>query len=90
MSETRKEASQRFIKKREEDVVDYVSGGERIAREMRYVAETTEGERIGDWSPPPTNMRTTRLHKHAGIKLVFVILPLVQTQRSILIFLIKY
>nr|XP_050868015.1 uncharacterized protein LOC127072035 isoform X2 [Vespula vulgaris] len=66
VSETRKEASQRFIKKREEDVVDYVSGGERIAREMRYVAETTEGERIGDWSPPPTNMRTTRLHKHTG------------------------
>ncbi|KAL2720638.1 NK-tumor recognition protein isoform X1 [Vespula squamosa] len=65
-SETRKEGSQRFIKKREEDVVDYVSGGERIAREMRYVAETTEGERIGDWSPPPTNMRTTRLHKHTG------------------------
>ncbi|XP_046834749.1 uncharacterized protein LOC124431199 isoform X1 [Vespa crabro] len=66
VSETRKEGSQRFIKKREEDVVDYVSGGERIAREMRYVAETTEGERIGDWSPPPTNMRTTRLHKHTG------------------------
>lgn len=66
VSETRKEGSQRFLKKREEDVVDYVLGGERIAREMRYVAETTEGERIGDWSPPPSNMKTTRLHKHAG------------------------
>ncbi|XP_015178100.1 PREDICTED: uncharacterized protein LOC107067270 [Polistes dominula] len=73
--EIKKEGSHRFIKKREEDVVDYVSGGEKIAREMRYVAETTEGERIGDWSsssPPPqpsnqsNNMRTTRIHKHAG------------------------
>ncbi|XP_014610459.1 PREDICTED: uncharacterized protein LOC106790221 [Polistes canadensis] len=75
ISEIKKEGTHRFIKKREEDVVDYVSGGEKIGREMRYVAETTEGERIGDWSssspppPPPTqstNMRTTRIHKHAG------------------------
>ncbi|XP_015605368.1 uncharacterized protein LOC107272590 [Cephus cinctus] len=65
-SETRKESSQRFIKKRDEDVVDYVSGGEKIGREMRYVSETTEGERIGDWPPPPTTMRTARLHKHSG------------------------
>lgn len=65
-SETRKESSQRFLKKRDEDLVDYVSGGEKIAREMRYVSETTEGERIGDWPPPPTTMRTTRLHKHTG------------------------
>ncbi|XP_076242421.1 chascon isoform X2 [Calliopsis andreniformis] len=65
-SEKRKESSQRFVKKRDEDVVDYVSGGEKIAREMRYVAETTEGERIGDWTPSPTAMRTTRFHKHSG------------------------
>ncbi|XP_017876389.1 serine/arginine repetitive matrix protein 2 [Ceratina calcarata] len=65
-SEKRKESSQRFVKKRDEDVVDYVSGGERVAREMRYVAETTEGERIGDWTPSPTAMRTTRFHKHSG------------------------
>ena len=65
-SERRKESSQRFVKKRDEDVVDYVSGGERIAREMRYVAESTEGERIGDWTPSPTAMRTTRFHKHSG------------------------
>lgn len=31
-SEKRKESSQRFVKKRDEDVVDYVSGGERIDR----------------------------------------------------------
>ncbi|KAI4482440.1 hypothetical protein M0802_013708, partial [Mischocyttarus mexicanus] len=69
--EIKKEGTQRFIKKREEDVVDYLLGGEKIGREMRYVAETTEGERIGDWSPPPTtttNMRTTRIHKHAGFQ----------------------
>ncbi|CAK9814901.1 hypothetical protein ANTPLA_LOCUS8382 [Anthophora plagiata] len=65
-SEKKKESSQRFVKKRDEDVVDYISGGERIAREMRYVAETTEGERIGDWTPSPTAMRTTRFHKHSG------------------------
>lgn len=66
-SERRKESSQRFSKKRDEDVVDYISGGERIAREMRYVAETTEGERIGDWTPPsPMAMRTTRFHKHSS------------------------
>ncbi|CAL7940503.1 unnamed protein product [Xylocopa violacea] len=65
-SEKRKESSQRFVKKRDEDVVDYISGGERVAREMRYVAETTEGERIGDWTPSPTAMRTTRFHKHSG------------------------
>ncbi|XP_019889040.1 uncharacterized protein LOC105284992 isoform X2 [Ooceraea biroi] len=65
-SETKKESSQKYIKKREEDVVDYISAGERVGREMRYVAETTEGERIGDWSPSPTGMRTTRLHKHSG------------------------
>ncbi|XP_033220354.1 uncharacterized protein LOC117174981 isoform X2 [Belonocnema kinseyi] len=64
-SETRKECSQRFLKTRDEDIVDYVSGGERIAREMRYVSETTEGERIGDWPPPPTTMRTHRLQKQA-------------------------
>ncbi|XP_043264390.1 uncharacterized protein LOC122404483 [Colletes gigas] len=62
-SEKRKESSHRFVKKRDEDVVDYISGGERVAREMRYVAETTEGERIGDWTPSPTAMRTTRFHK---------------------------
>ncbi|PBC32743.1 hypothetical protein APICC_09278 [Apis cerana cerana] len=66
-SERRKESSQRFSKQRDEDVVDYISGGERIAREMRYVAETTEGERIGDWTPPsPMAMRTTRFHKHSS------------------------
>ncbi|XP_012539685.1 muscle M-line assembly protein unc-89 [Monomorium pharaonis] len=65
-SETRKESSQRYVKKREEDVVDYISAGERVGREMRYVAETTEGERIGDWSPSPTGMRTTRFHKYPG------------------------
>ncbi|XP_076169395.1 chascon [Ptiloglossa arizonensis] len=65
-SEKRKESSQRFVKKRDEDVVDYISGGERVAREMRYVAETTEGERIGDWTPSPTAMRTTRFHKQSG------------------------
>ncbi|OAD54342.1 hypothetical protein WN48_08056 [Eufriesea mexicana] len=65
-SEKKKESSQRFVKKRDEDVVDYISGGERIAREMRYVAETTEGERIGDWTPSPTAMRTTRFHKYSS------------------------
>jgi len=72
-SETKKESSQRYVKKREwyvkkreEDVVDYISAGERVGREMRYVAETSEGERIGDWSPSPTGMRTTRLHKYSG------------------------
>ncbi|XP_071627478.1 uncharacterized protein Chas isoform X1 [Temnothorax longispinosus] len=65
-SETKKESSQRYVKKREEDVVDYISAGERVGREMRYVAETTEGERIGDWSPSPTGMRTTRFHKYPG------------------------
>ncbi|XP_066595201.1 uncharacterized protein chas isoform X2 [Prorops nasuta] len=65
-TEVRKEGTQRFLKKRDEDVVDYISGGERVAREMRYVAETTEGERIGDWSPPPNAMRPTRLRKHSG------------------------
>ncbi|XP_015116780.1 muscle M-line assembly protein unc-89 isoform X2 [Diachasma alloeum] len=61
--ETRKESSQRFLKQREEDVVDYVAGGERIGREMRLVAEATEGERSGDWPPPPDRMRTVRLPK---------------------------
>ncbi|XP_012282817.1 serine/arginine repetitive matrix protein 1 isoform X2 [Orussus abietinus] len=61
--ETRKEGSQRFVKTRDEDVVDYVSGGEKIARETRFVSETTEGERAGNW-PPTTTMKTTRLHKH--------------------------
>ncbi|XP_051163999.1 putative uncharacterized protein DDB_G0277255 isoform X2 [Leptopilina boulardi] len=65
-SETRKESFQRFVKTRDEDIVDYVSGGERIAREMRYVSETTEGERIGDWPPPPSTMRTHRLHKQGS------------------------
>ncbi|XP_076648868.1 chascon isoform X1 [Halictus rubicundus] len=65
-TETKKESSQRFIKRRDEDVVDYISGGERVGREMRYVAETTEGERIGDWTPLSTAMRTARLHKHSG------------------------
>ncbi|XP_031835326.1 chascon isoform X2 [Nomia melanderi] len=65
-TETRKESSQRFVKKRDEDVVDYISGGERVGREMRYVAETTEGERIGDWTPLTTAMRTARFHKHSG------------------------
>lgn len=72
-SERRKESSQRFSKQRDEDVVDYISGGERIAREMRYVAETTEGERIGDWTPPsPMAMRTTRFHKHSSIFFFFL------------------
>ncbi|XP_033342738.2 chascon [Megalopta genalis] len=65
-TETRKESSQRFVKRRDEDVVDYISGGEKVGREMRYVAETTEGERIGDWTPLSTAMRTARLHKHSG------------------------
>ncbi|XP_076291578.1 chascon isoform X3 [Lasioglossum baleicum] len=64
-TETKKESSQRFVKRRDEDVVDYISGGERVGREMRYVAETTEGERIGDWTPLSTAMRTARLHKHS-------------------------
>ncbi|XP_063974929.1 serine/arginine repetitive matrix protein 2 isoform X1 [Diachasmimorpha longicaudata] len=61
--ETRKESSQRFLKQREEDVVDYVAGGERIGRDMKFIAEKTEGERIGDWPPPPDRMRTVRLPK---------------------------
>lgn len=52
-------------------MVDYISGGERVAREMRYVAETTEGERIGDWTSSPTAMRTTRFHKHSGTSFLF-------------------
>lgn len=61
------------MKTRDEDIVDYVSGGERIAREMRYVSETTEGERIGDWPPPPSTMRTHRLHKQ-GQKIFLIII----------------
>ncbi|XP_020709665.2 uncharacterized protein LOC105688820 isoform X2 [Athalia rosae] len=65
--EVRKEGSHRFLKQKDEELVDYVSGGERVAREMRYVSENTEGERTGDWPPVPTTMRTTRLHKHTGL-----------------------
>lgn len=72
--EIRKESSQRFVKKRDEDVVDYISGGERIAREMRYVAETTEGERVGDWTPSPMAVRTTRFHKHSSTAFFFLLL----------------
>jgi len=81
-SEIKKESSQRYIKKREEDVVDYISAGERVGREMRYVAETTEGERIGDWSPSPTGMRTTRLHKYPGTSLLFVDPSWLRLERS--------
>lgn len=69
--EKRKVSSQRFMKKRDQDLVDYISGGERIAREMRYLAETTEGERIGDWPSSATSstnaaaMRKTRSRKHS-------------------------
>ncbi|KAL7300431.1 hypothetical protein TKK_0006785 [Trichogramma kaykai] len=47
----RKEATQRYLKRRDEDLVDYVSAstGERLGREMRYVSESTEAERTGDW-----------------------------------------
>ncbi|XP_046593992.1 uncharacterized protein LOC107218688 isoform X1 [Neodiprion lecontei] len=65
--EVRKEGSHRFLKQKDEELVDYVSGGERVAREMRFVSENTEGERTGDWPPVPTTMRTTRLHKHSGL-----------------------
>ncbi|KAJ8668987.1 hypothetical protein QAD02_000246 [Eretmocerus hayati] len=70
--ETRKEASQRFVKRRDEDLVDYVSpSGERLAREMRFVSETTEAERTGDWQPdtsPAKLLRGSRLPpKHAGV-----------------------
>lgn len=75
-SERRKESSQRFVKKRDEDVVDYISGGERVAREMRYVAETTEGERVGDWTPSPMAVRTTRFHKHSSTTVLPLLPPL--------------
>lgn len=72
--EVKKEGSHRFLKQKDEELVDYVSGGERVAREMRYVCENTEGERTGDWPPVPTTMRTTRLHKHTGQYLVWSLL----------------
>jgi hypothetical protein len=61
--ETRKEATQRYVKTRDEDIVDYVCNGERLAREMRYVSETTEAERTGDW---PSEPRSTRHQKHGS------------------------
>lgn len=51
--------------------MDYVLDGERIGREMRYVSETMEGDRIGDWPPPSTTMRTVHLEKPIGM--VFIL-----------------
>ncbi|KAK0091503.1 hypothetical protein PV326_003108, partial [Microctonus aethiopoides] len=65
-TETRRESSQKFIKKRNEDIVDYVLDGEVINREMRYVSETTEGNRVGDWPPPSTTMKTMWIQKPNG------------------------
>ena len=62
--ETGKEATQRYVKTRDEDIVDYVSNGERVAREMRFVSETTEAERTGDWPTDAPGLRQPRLHKH--------------------------
>ncbi|XP_016837243.1 serine/arginine repetitive matrix protein 2 isoform X2 [Nasonia vitripennis] len=66
--EVRKEASQRYVKTRDEDIVDYVKpNGERLAREMRFVSVTTEAERTGEWPPeaPASGIRSGRLHgKH--------------------------
>lgn len=67
-SETKiiRESSQKFTKKRDEDIVDYMSGGELISREMRHVSESTEAERHGDWQPatrlPPLN-KNSRKHQ---------------------------
>ncbi|XP_017768413.1 PREDICTED: serine/arginine repetitive matrix protein 1 [Nicrophorus vespilloides] len=50
---THKESSQRYFKAREQEEVDYYADGEHIAHEMRFKAETAEGERKGDGLDDP-------------------------------------
>ncbi|XP_057326651.1 probable cyclin-dependent serine/threonine-protein kinase DDB_G0292550 isoform X1 [Microplitis mediator] len=64
--ETKKESSQKFFKQRDEDVVDYLLNGEKIARERRFISEITEGDRIGD--PYDDNIRTTLNRKNVLTK----------------------
>jgi hypothetical protein len=46
--ETRRESSHRFVKSKDQDLVEYIADGVKIGEEMRYVAENVEGERHGD------------------------------------------
>ncbi|PNF16651.1 hypothetical protein B7P43_G06437 [Cryptotermes secundus] len=46
--ETRRESSHRFVKSKDQDLVEYIADGVKIGEEMRYVAENLEGERHGD------------------------------------------
>ncbi|XP_060522490.1 serine/arginine repetitive matrix protein 1 isoform X2 [Cylas formicarius] len=49
----RKESSQRYVKTREQEDVDYLSGGKNIGHEMRYKTETMEVEKRGDGVDEP-------------------------------------
>lgn len=46
--ETRQESSHRFVKTKDQDLVEYIADGVKIGEEMKYVAENVEGERHGD------------------------------------------
>ncbi|XP_074102907.1 chascon isoform X2 [Cotesia typhae] len=63
--EIKKESSQKFFKQRDENIVDYLLNGEKIAREQRFISEITEGDRIGDFDE---NIRTTLNRKNVLTK----------------------
>lgn len=57
----------------DQEHIDYVADGVHIGREMRYTAETAEGERFGDpnmedpdWDSLSTRMRKTRRQQQAA------------------------
>lgn len=56
----------RYIKTKDEELVEYLADGVKIGEEMRYKAETMEGEKFGDgedlhnWDSLSTRMRRAR------------------------------
>lgn len=60
----------RYSKTKDQEFVEYLADGVKIGEEMRYKAETTEGERFGDgqdtdphaWDSLSTRMRRQRRH----------------------------
>ncbi|XP_044730868.1 putative uncharacterized protein DDB_G0291812 isoform X2 [Chrysoperla carnea] len=59
------ESSQRHHKTKDQEHIDYIADGVPIGREMRYTAETAEGERYGDpgMDEPDWDSLSTRIRK---------------------------
>lgn len=61
-----KESSQRYLKTRDQEDVDYLADGVKIGHEMRFRTETMEAERHGNNDEPDFDSLSARVRRRAN------------------------